>query len=165
MRELLHLFTVAQPISELQQNMRQHYSAFISLLLMELNYGLWYSQMINHIYQPLTTVQTHPQRIMANDFPGQSRCVIQTIALPIKQAIKQLWLVKVRNTTGQSELLLILYSETSWSNHSKCIPQCTTVATNVAISAWVQATVCTKYKCLPHNHDHAILVICGIYAN
>ena len=54
-RELLHLFTVAQPISELLPFFHcwivqeQHYMAFIWLLLMELNYGLWYSHMINHI--------------------------------------------------------------------------------------------------------------------
>ena len=44
--ELLHFFTVAQPISELLHVFTvymyklQHYLAFISLLLMELNYGL-----------------------------------------------------------------------------------------------------------------------------
>jgi len=31
-----------------KKNMFQHYLAFIALLLMELNYGLWYSHMIRH---------------------------------------------------------------------------------------------------------------------
>ena len=50
--------TVVQPINELlhfctvymyKKNMLQHYLAFIALLLMELNYGLWYSHMISII--------------------------------------------------------------------------------------------------------------------